>query len=203
MSAGKVFADITMSLDGFIAGPNDGIENPLGDGGDRLHEWMYDLESWRERHGLVGGEATRDAEIIDEAFKHARAVVMGRRMFDLGEGPWGDDPPFHMPVFVLTHNARETLLKEGGTTYIFVTGGLQSALDEARAAARDGDISVAGGANTIQQFIKAGLLDELQIHIAPVLLGGGIRLLDQLGQMDLEITRVVDSPRVTHLRFRV
>lgn len=201
---GKVHVDITMSLDGFIAGPNDGPDLPLGEGGERLHEWVYGLATWREAHGLEGGETNRDAEVLDEAMRDNSAIVLGRRMFDNAQG-WGDNPPFHMPVFVLTHEPREELTKEGGTTFTFVTDGIESALEQARAAAGDNDVAVGGGATTVQQYIKAGLVDEMQIHIAPLLLGGGIRLLDHLGteQIELEKTRVIDSPGVTHLRFRV
>jgi dihydrofolate reductase len=200
---GKVTADISMSLDGFIAGPNDSPELGLGEGGERLHEWVYDLESWRERHGLSGGRSDRDAEILEEAFADVRAIVLGKRMFENAKG-WGDEPPFHVPVFVLTHEAREPLAKEGGTTFTFVTDGVESALAQARAAAGEGDISVAGGASTIQQFIRTGLLDEIQVHVVPVLLGGGIRLFDNLGRdIELERTRIVESPDVVHLRFRL
>lgn len=201
---GRVRFDISMSLDGFIAGPGAGIEKPLGEGGERLHEWLVGLESWRERHGYEGGEAGRDAEILDEAFSGLGAIVMGRRMFDEAERPWGDDPPFHVPVFVVTHNAREQLVKEGGTTFTFVTDGIESALEQARAAAGDQNVGLAGGANIAQQFLKAGLLDELQIHLIPILLGDGTRLFDRLGnqQIELEGTRVIESPGVTHLRFR-
>ena len=202
---GKVTVDMSMSLDGFIAGPHDGPENGLGDGGERLHEWMYNLASWREPHGLSGGKSNRDAEILDEAFKAVGAIVMGRRMFDIAEQAWGANPPFHMPVFVVTHRPRERAVKEGGTTFIFVTEGLQSALEQAKAVAGDRDISVAGGANIIQQFLKAGFLDEMQIHLVPLLLGGGRRLFDQPGVEDIELegTRVIASPGVTHLRFQV
>lgn len=201
---GNVVVDITTSLDGFIAGPNDGPEVPLGEGGERLHQWVYDLASWREPHGLEGGKTNRDSEVLDEALSTTGAVVVGRRMFDNAKG-WGDNPPFHKPVFVLTHEAREPEAKEGGTTFTFVTDGIESALDQARAAAGDKDVSVGGGANTIQQCLTAGLLDEIQIHIAPMLLGGGIRLFEHLGtqQIDFEPTRVIESPAVTHLRFRV
>jgi dihydrofolate reductase len=200
---GKVAADISMSLDGFIAGPNDSPELGLGEGGERLHEWLFDLASWRERHGLSGGRSDRDAEILEEAFADVRAIVLGKRMFENAK-EWGDEPPFHVPVFVLTHEARELLVKEGGTTFTFVTDGVESALAQARAAAGDGDVSVAGGANTIQQFIRAGLLDEIQVHVVPVLLGGGIRLFDNLGpDIELERTRIVESPDVVHLRFRI
>jgi dihydrofolate reductase len=201
---GKVTVDISMSLDGFIAGPNDGPELGLGEGGEQLHEWVFGLTSWRERHGLPGGTTDRDAEILDEAFRDTGAIVLGRRMFDNAKG-WGDDPPFHMPVFVLTHDAREKLTKEGGTTFTFVTDGIESALEQARAAAGDKDVSVAGGANTIQQYLNAGLIDEMQIHLVPLMLGGGIRLFDQVDPelVELEGTRVVESPGVTHLKYRV
>jgi len=201
---GKVTVDISMSLDGFIAGPNDGPELGLGERGEELHEWVFGLESWRERHGLAGGETGRDAEILDEAFRDVGAVVLGRRMFDNAKG-WGDEPPFHVPVFVLTHEAREKLVKEGGTTFTFVTDGIESALEQAKAAAGDKDISIAGGASTVQQYLNAGLLDELQIHLVPLMLGGGVRLFDQADpeRIELEPIRVIESPRVTHLKYRV
>jgi dihydrofolate reductase len=200
---GKLHVDITMSLDGFIAGRNDGPELPLGKGGERLHQWLYGLSSWRETHGLEGGEGGRDSEVLDEAMRDNGAIVLGRRMFD-NAGGWGDNPPFHSPVFVLTHDAREPLDKEGGTSFTFVTDGIESALEQARAAAGDKNIAVAGGANTIQQYLKAGVVDEMQIHVVPLLLGGGIRLFEGLGrQIELETTRVIESPAVTHLRFRV
>jgi dihydrofolate reductase len=200
---GKVAVDISMSLDGFIAGPNDDLEQPLGEGGERLHEWVFGLESWRERHGLPGGTTDRDAEVLDEAFRNLGAVVLGRRMFDLAQG-WGDDPPFHAPVFVLTHRGQEPLVKQGGTTFTFVTDGIESALEQAQAAAGDTDVSIAGGASTVQQYLKAGLLDELQIHVVPLLLGDGRRLFADAGGIELERTRVVESPAgVTHIKFRV
>jgi dihydrofolate reductase len=200
---GKVHADITMSLDGFVAGPNDGPDLPLGEGGERLHEWVFGLASWRKPHGLEGGETGRDSEVLAEAMDENGAVVVGRRMFDNAHG-WGDNPPFHVPVFVLTHEAREPLPKEGGTTFTFVTEGIESALEQARAAAGDRNVAIGGGANTIQQYLAAGLVDELQVHIAPLFLGGGIRLFDELGpEIELETTRVIESPKVTHLRFRV
>ena len=203
--AGRVLVDITTSLDGFVAGPNDGIDKGLGEGGERLHQWLYDLSTWRERHGLSGGESNRDAEILGEAFETVGAIVIGRRMFDLAEGPWGSNPPFHMPVFVLTHRPRERLTKEGGTSFTFVTDGIESALDQAKAAAGGKDVSIGGGASAIQQFLKGGLVDELQVHIAPLLLGDGVRLFDQMAgkQIELEKTRVIDSPAATHLKFRV
>jgi dihydrofolate reductase len=129
---------------------------------------------------------------------------MGRRMFDLGEGPWGDEPPFHVPVFVLTNRPRETVDKQGGTTFTFVTDGIESALEQASAVAGDKDVSIAGGANVVQQYLRAALVDEIQVHVAPLLLGDGTRLLDGIGrQLELETTRVIDSPGVTHLKYRV
>jgi dihydrofolate reductase len=211
----KLTFDITMSLDGFIAGPNPDLERPLGEGGERLHEWALGLASWRERHGLEGGTANGDAEVLEESLATTGATLMGRRMFSGGAGPWaddpradgwwGDDPPFHMPVFVLTHHPRETVTKQGGTTFTFVTEGIEAALEQARAAAGDKDVAVAGGASVAQQYLGAGLLDELQIHVVPLLLGGGVRLFDDLGALpvELECTRVLQSPAVTHLRYRV
>jgi dihydrofolate reductase len=201
--AGRVTFDITMSLDGFIAGPNDSLDVPLGEGGEKLHEWVFDLASWREPHGLEGGEDNLDSEILDEAMKRAGAIILGRRMFDLAKG-WGEEPPFHMPVFVLTHETKEPLVKEGGTTFIFVNDGIESALEQARAVAGDKDVAIGGGANTIQQYFSAGLVDDFQIHIAPMLLGDGVRLFDQAPpEVALETARVVESPRVAHLKYRV
>jgi dihydrofolate reductase len=211
---GRLTLDISMSLDGYVAGPNQTLEQPLGEGGEQLHEWAFQAASWRESHGLSGGEANADSEVIEEALRATGAFVMGRRMFSGGDGPWeddrnadgwwGDDPPFHVPVFVLTHHARETVIKQGGTSFNFVTDGIDAALEQARAAAEDKDVAVAGGASVAQQYLAAGLLDELQIHVAPVLLGGGVRLFDglEVEPASLEVTRVIASPSVTHLRYR-
>jgi dihydrofolate reductase len=211
----RLVLDISMSLDGFVAGPNQTLEQPLGEGGESLHEWVIRLASWREPHGLEGGETGPDDEFFAKGIRSTGAVIMGRRMFSSGEGPWeddpkadgwwGDDPPFHKPVFVLTHHARETVDKQGGTSYTFVTEGVEAALEQARAAAGDKNVLLAGGANVAQEYLKAGLLDELQIHLVPVFLGGGVRLFDQLGPepIELETTRVIESPSVTHLGFRV
>jgi dihydrofolate reductase len=212
----RLTLDISMSLDGFIAGPNQTLEQPLGEGGEGLHEWAFRLASWREPHGLSGGETNvADDEVVAETIQATGAVVMGRRMFSGGKGPWaddpntdawwGDNPPFHVPVFVLTHHPRETVIKEGGTSFTFVTDGIEAALEQARAAAGDKDVSLAGGADVVQQYLNAALLDELQIHLAPVFLGGGVRLFDRLGPdpIELEATRVIESPTVTHLRYRV
>jgi len=198
----SVVAEITVSLDGFVAGPNDGPELGLGEGGEQLHEWVYGLKSWREPHGLEGGEMGPDADLLEESFKRAGAIIVGRRMFDNARG-WGEEPPFRMPVFVLTHEDREPEEKQGGTTFTFVNG-IENALEQARVAAGGKDVSIGGGAETIQQFLKAGMLDELLVHIAPLLLGGGVRLFEGVGpDVQLEQTQVISSPAVTHLRFRV
>jgi dihydrofolate reductase len=211
----KVRCDISISVDGFVAGPNPSLEEPLGAGGDLLHEWAFAAASWRESHGLSGGETNADSEVLQESIDSTGAVVMGRRMFSGGEGAWepdpradgwwGDDPPFHVPVFVLTHHTRETKAMEGGTSFTFVTDGIEAALEQARAAAGDKDVLLAGGASVVQQYLKAGLLDELQIHLSPVLLGDGTSLFGRLGlaAVGLETTRVIASPSVTHLRFNV
>jgi dihydrofolate reductase len=211
----RLISDISISLDGLVAGQNPSLEEPLGEGGELLHEWAFAATSWRESHGLEGGEKNADSDVIEESLRATGAVVMGRKMFSGGEGQWeddprvdgwwGDDPPFHVPVFVLTHHARETKVMQGGTSFNFVTDGIEAALEQARAAAEEKDVLLAGGASVVQQYLKAGLLDELQIHVAPVLLGGGTSLFDQLGiePLGLEATRVIASPSVTHLRFRV
>jgi dihydrofolate reductase len=198
---GKVSADISMSLDGFSAGPNDGPGNPLGDDGDRLHEWMSGLGDWGERPDLTGPHAG----VFRETYAHVGATVMGRRKFANGVEPWGDNPPFHVPVFVVTRDARDILVKQGETTYTFVTGGIELALAQAQAAAGDKDVVIGGGPDILRQFIEAGLLDELTIHLVPVLLGDGLRLFGTMDQkhIDLEPISVVDAPGVTHLRFRV
>ena len=211
---GKVVVDISMSLDGFVAGPNPTLEEPLGKKGEELHEWVVRTNYWRERHGLEGGEEDEDSEVIREAFSSVGASVMGRRMFSGGSGPWesdprsmgwwGDEPPFHTPVFVLTHHAREPEEMEGGTTFFFVTDGIEAAVEQARAAAGEGNVAIGGGANAIQQALAAGLVDELQVHVAPILLGGGTRLFGEgADPIRLEATRVLASPRATHVKFDV
>lgn len=210
----KVVLDISVSLDGFVAGPNPSLELPLGEGGERLHEWAFGLAAWRKPHGLSGGATNTSSEVVEEGLATTGAVVMGRRMFSGGDGPWeadpnpdgwwGEDPPFRVPVFVLTHHAREPLPKQGGTTFTFVTEGVESAVEQARAAAGDKNVLVAGGANAAQQVLSAGLLDEMQLNLAPILLGSGTRLLSHVPpDVQLELARVVDSPSVTHLRYRV
>jgi dihydrofolate reductase len=212
---GKLTFEISMSLDGFVAGPNAGTEHPLGEGGMQLHEWVFGLAAWRDPHGRKGGDTGPDNDVMEESVASKGATIMGRRMYSGGRGPWaddpnadgwwGDEPPFHHPVFVLTHHPREPETKQGGTTITFVSDGIESALEQARAAAGDKDVAIGGGANAAQQYLKAGLLEQVDIHLVPLLLGGGVRLLDGLGP-DLpkfELTRVVDSPSVTHLRYKV
>lgn len=205
------FLNITMSLDGFVAGPNQTLEDPLGEHGEDLHEWIIGLESWREQHGREGGESNADADLVRETHERTGAFVMGRRMFSGGSGPWeddpkangwwGDDPPFDGPVFIVTHHEREPLVR-GTTTYTFVDG-VEEAVRQAREAASDKDVQVSGGANVAQQALNAGLLDELHIHIAPVLLGSGVRLFDRAERRPIELARSVESPQVTHLVYRV
>jgi dihydrofolate reductase len=206
-----VTCQISMSLDGFVAGPDQSTENPIGVGGMRLHEWVFGLDSWREQHGLAGGERTADAEVVEKVVQGVGAYVMGRRMFGGGDGPWdeawtgwwGEEPPFHAPVFVLTHHPREPLSLRGGTTFTFVTDGIESALEQARSAAGDEDVAIAGGASVVQQYLAAGMLDELYLHIVPILLGAGERLLEGVGDPTLEPVEVIASPAVTHVRYRV
>lgn len=198
-----VRAGISVSLDGFVAGPNDGVGNPLGDGGGALHEWLVGLRSWREAHGLEGGGTGSDDERVARSFGSIGSFVMGRRMFDNGEGPWGEEPPFHTPVFVLTHRLREPLVKQGGTTFTFLDS-LEGAVEQARVAAGERDVGV-GGAQTVRQLLLAGLLDELQLQLVPVLLGGGVPLFEGLaaGAAALQCTAAVASGGVAHLTFGV
>lgn len=210
----QVKFDISTSLDGYIAGPDPDLEQPLGAGGEQLHEWVVKLAIWREQHGLAGGEVNSDSEIMAESIDGIGAFVMGRGMFGGGDGPWGDEPwsgwwgeepPFHAPVFVVTHHARPPLPREGGTTFHFVTEGVEAAVAQAQQAAAEGDVLLAGGASVIQQALRAGLVDEFQLHVAPVLLGGGTPLFAGLGPDDVQVetVRVVESPSVTHLKYRV
>jgi dihydrofolate reductase len=211
----QVFADISISLDGFVAGPNPTLDEPLGKGGEGLHEWALATKAWREPHGREGGEENVDGDILARAFERSGATVMGRRMFSGGEGPWeddpnpdawwGDEPPFHHPVFVVTHHEREPLEKTG-TTFTFVTDGVESAVEQALEAAGGKDVGVGGGGTIIQQARKAGVLDELNLHVVPVLLGGGAPLFgDHVSDppRGLERTDVVSSPTgVVHLSYR-
>jgi dihydrofolate reductase len=212
---GKLTFEISTSLDGFITGPDPGYEHGLGVGGERLHEWVVRLRSWRETHGKPGGETGPDDDLLRESFGANGAIIMGRRMFSGGSGPWeddanadgwwGDEPPFRAPVFILTHHDRETVTKQGGTTFNFVTDGIESALEQARDAAGEKNVGIAGGANVAQQYLKAGLLDEMLLHVVPVLMGDGVRLFEGFDsdEVELECAQVIESPAVTHLRYRV
>ncbi|MFJ6074371.1 dihydrofolate reductase family protein [Streptomyces sp. NPDC093065] len=199
-----VTADMAITLDGCVAGPNVTLDNPGGDGGEPIFDWIHTLASWRERQGLTGGDENRDSELVREWFDATGAVVMGRMMYDTGEEFWGDDPPFRTPVFVLTSRPRPTLVKEGGTSFTFVTDGIHSALEQAKAAAGDRNVDIGGGASTVRQYLAAGLVDELQLHVVPVLLGDGLRLFEGAGagRRDLEQVGVVRTPLATHLKYR-
>jgi dihydrofolate reductase len=209
----KLRFNITMSLDGFVAGPDQSEDDPLGVGGEQLHEWALPLAAFREPHGREGGEVNASSAVIEETLENVGAAVMGRNMFGGGPGPWsgdwtgwwGDDPPFHYPVFVLTHHAREPLPMEGGTTFHFVTDGIESALEQAKEAAGGKDVSLSGGASAAQQYLAAGLVDEMLISVVPVFLRGGSRLFEGLGEGDikLEQLRAIDAPGVTHITYRV
>ncbi|MGV9360780.1 dihydrofolate reductase family protein [Amycolatopsis sp. NPDC003731] len=214
----KVTAQMSVSLDGFYTGPRDTrpdqdmsgwLRGPEAPGFFRVTRWAVDAMAWRERQGFAGGEQSVDSEIVAETFAAAGAYVMGRRMFDAGEVPWGDEPPFRAPVFVVTHRPRAVLERQGGTSFTFVTEGVERAVELARAAAGDKDVAVAGGGELLRQVLAAGLLDELELHIAPVLLGEGQRLFGpELGLgaddgIELVPARVVDTPGVTHLRYTV
>ena len=207
----SVTCQISISLDGFVAGPNQSVEDPIGEGGMRLHEWVFKTDSWRGQHGLEGGERTVDSEVVDEIVQGVGAYVMGRKMFGGGDGVWdetwtgwwGEDPPFHAPVFVLTHHPREPLSMQGGTTFTFVTDGIESALEQARTAADGRDVAIAGGASAVRQYLAAGMLDELYRHIVPIVLRAGERLLENVGEPIVEPVKVVASPAVTHVKYRV
>jgi dihydrofolate reductase len=207
----QVTCHISISLDGFVAGPNQSLENPLGEGGLRLHQWAFATAGWRRQHGLEGGEPGSDDRVVEEVVQDIGAYIMGRKMFGGGDGSWdrewrgwwGADPPFHAPVFVLTHHEREPLVMEGGTTFTFVTEGASSALERARGSAGDRRIAIAGGASTVQQYLASGHLDELYLHIVPVILGSGERLLENVGDPKLQPVDVVASPAVTHVKYRV
>jgi len=202
-----------MSLDGCVAGPSQSVDNPLGIGGMRLHEWAFALAIWREQHELQGGEINESTRVVDESLSNIGATVMGRNMFGGHPGPWdpkkqwngwwGTNPPFHHPVFVLTHHKRKPLVLEGGTTFTFVADGIEAALEQARRVAGGRDVSLAGGARAAQQYLAAGLVDEMEISLVPTLLGSGERLFDGVGDNlhGLELIRTVAAPQVVHLKF--
>ena len=209
----KLRLTISMSLDGFVAGPGQSVDHPLGIGGMRLHQWVFGLAVWRAMHGLPSGEVNESTPVVEESLANIGASVMGRNMFGGHPGAWdaekpwngwwGRNPPFHHPVFVLTHYAREPLELEGGTTFRFVTGGIEAALEQARRAAGGKDVSLGGGANAARQYLGAGLVDEMRINLVPTLLGSGERLFDGVGDdlHGLELVRTVAAPNVTHLEF--
>ncbi len=208
---GKLRLWIAMSLDGFVAGPMQDVDNPLGVGGMHLHDWVFPLAVWRKQQGLEGGESNGSTPVVEASMANIGATVMGRNMFG-GTGPWGedpwngwwgDDPPYHHPVFVLTHHPREPLVCKGGTTFTFVTDGIEVALDRARTAAAGKDVSLAGGAQAARQYLDADLVDEMEINLVPIFLGAGQRLFDGLGvgSPRLAHVRTVSAPGVTHLRF--
>jgi dihydrofolate reductase len=208
----KLRVHIAVSADGYVAGPNQSEENPLGEGGESLHDWAFPLKAFRELHGREGGEVNASNAVLEEAQANVGAEIMGRGKFGPPDGgPWGDDPwpgwwgedpPFHMPVFVLTHHERDPLTLSD-TTFTFVTDGIESALEQARAAAGK-DVTVGGGADAINQYLAAGLVDELELHVVPLLLGGGARLFEGVGpDLALEQLRAVEAPGVTHLKYRL
>jgi dihydrofolate reductase len=208
----KLRLRISISLDGFVAGPNQSLQEPLGTGGEQLHEWVIALEAWRRPHGQEGGEVNESTRVLEEEIANIGATIMGRKMFGGGPGPWsktdpwkgwwGKHPPFQHPVFVLTQHAREPLVLEGGTTFTFVTDGIESALEQAQRAAGGKDIALSGGARAAQQYLNAGLVDEMQLHQVPALLGGGERLFDNVTDLHgLSLVETVAAPNVVHMKF--
>ena len=209
----KVRVHISTSLDGYVAGPNQSQEAPLGEGGESLHDWLVELKAWREGAGMEGGDENVSNDVFEEALDNVGVEIMGRGKFgpayrgewgdDPWQGWWGDDPPFHKPVFVVTHHEREPLTLTD-TTFTFVTDGIESAMKQAKAAAGDKDVFIGGGADVINQYLAAGLVDELELHVAPILLGGGARLFDNVGpNLKLELLRTIEAPGVAHLKYRV
>jgi dihydrofolate reductase len=203
---------VSVSVDGYMAGPNQSVEHPLGAGGMDLHRWLFELEAWRRMEGEEGGVTNESTRVVEEATANVGAYVMGRNMFGGGPGPWrddppwrglwGDDPPYHAPVYVLTHHPREPLEMEGGTTFFFLADGIE-ALEQAKEAAGDRDVSIAGGADVIQQYLRAGLVDAFELHIAPLVLGAGERLFDRVDDLRVEQVRAIEAPGVTHVAYRV
>ena len=203
---------IAMSLDGFTAGPRQSVEEPLGVGGMRLHEWVFPLAAFRQQHGLEGGIVDASTPVVEESLVNIGATIMGRNMFGGHPGPWraanpwngwwGENPPYHHPVFVLTHHARKPLVLEGGTTFTFVTDGIDAALERAVGAANGKDVSLAGGANAARQYLGARLVDDMVLHLAPTLLGEGERLFGGISDLGgMELVSTVAAPNVTHLKF--
>jgi dihydrofolate reductase len=209
----NVRAHISVSADGYVAGPNQSKDNPLGEGGEELHDWVIELKAWREPHGREGGEVNASTPVVEENSANIGAEIMGRGKFgppdggpwadDPWPGWWGEDPPFHMPVFVVTNHEREPLTLSD-TTFTFVTDGIEAALEQAKEAAGEQDVLIGGGADIINQYLAAGLVDEIEVHVAPLILGGGARLFDDVGpDLKLEQLRAVEAPGVAHLKYRV
>jgi dihydrofolate reductase len=204
---------IAMSVDGYVAGPNQSVDNPLGEGGMQLHQWVFATRAFRAMTGQEGGETGLDDRYAMGWSENVGAVIMGRNMFgpirggwgdESWRGWWGDDPPYHVPVFVLTHHARDPVQMKGGTTFHFVTDGIEAALERARDAAGERDVNIGGGAETLRQYLKAGLVDEFRLHVTPVILGVGERLFADLdgGPSGFECVELVSSPAVAHYTFR-
>jgi dihydrofolate reductase len=209
-----VTAEMSISLDGYYAGPRsdetDWMKSPEALGFFRLTRWVISAQAWRERMGYAGGERNVNSEVAAASFARNGAYVMGRRMADGGLGPWGEEPPFHAPVFVVTHRSQETVQRKGGTSFTYVTDGVASAIEQARVAANGKNVQISGGGSTIQRALAEGLLDELTLHVAPVLLGDGMRLFDPVALglgvgegLELTPEKVVDTEDVTHLTYRV
>lgn len=205
--------NFTISIDGYGAGPNQDLENPLGIGGEALHEWMIYTRTFQQMQGNEGGTTGKDDEFTAQGFKNIGAWIMGRNMFGPIRGPWpdeewkgwwGENPPYHVPVFILTHHARSSIKMEGGTTFHFVTNGIHEALERAGEAADGMDIRIGGGANTIQQYLHAGLIDKLHIAISPIVLGDGQHLFNgvDLRELGYECTRHEATEKATHVILR-
>jgi dihydrofolate reductase len=203
---------ISVSLDGYAAGPEQSVKNPLGIGGEQLHEWVIPLKAWRAPHGLKGGKVNQSTPVVEDEQANIGATIMGRNMFGGHPGPWdrsnpwngwwGTNPPFHHPVFVVTHHARPPLNMEGGTTFTFVTNGIESAYEQAFRAAKGKDVALAGGAAIAREYLNAGLVDEMVLHMVPTLLGAGERLFDGVTDLNgLKPVQTVAAPDVTHFKF--
>jgi dihydrofolate reductase len=208
----KLRFHIAISLDGYTSGPDQSVDNPLGIGGEQLHDWVFPLAAWRAPHGLEGGEVNASSAVVEETLAGIGATIMGRNMFGGHPGPWdpakpwngwwGDNPPFQHPVFVLTHHARPPLALQGGTTFTFVTDGIEAALAQAQRAAGGKDVALAGGASAAREYLNASLVDEMELHVAPILLGAGERLFEGVRELHgLELVRTVAAPGVAHLKF--
>lgn len=209
----KLRFNISVSLDGYVAGPDQTLQEPLGRGGESLHDWVVRLRSWRQAHGLEGGAGGADDEVVSESTSNVGATIMGRNMFGGQPGAWdpvkpwngwwGKDPPFRHPVFVITNHQREPQRYDNGTSFSFVTEGIESALEQARKAAGAKDVALAGGADVAGQYLAAGLIDEMELHMVPILLGGGARLFEGAGTdlHGLELVRTIAGEGVVHIKL--